>query len=206
VGSTKLKWLDGVGASRKEKVLGYTWTASFKKGRRYTLRTVYDFGVDTSNSFYEDREYVQGELPWFKAREGRIGGADRMIYYLTPLQQWAAPAPATVSAVVTLPKRVPIEFAVPLKLKPVCIGERSLFYELRDRFPDQDLEVSYPDSTGGMKLDSAQDWEGWMKSLGGPQVEMNCALLARLKKEAGPALQGLLAERKCRKSCAIPSP
>lgn len=202
LGPTELKWLDGVGAKQDEKVLGYTWTASFKKGERCTLRTVYDFGVDTSNSFYSDREYASGETPWFKLKTDQSLGADRMIYYLTPLKQWASPPPAWVSAVVTMPKGIPMEFAVPVRSKPVCIGERSLFYELHGKFPDQDLEVSYPMKTPDLKLDTAADWEAWMRSLGGPQVEMNCALLARLKKEAGPALQAVLAARKCRQSCA----
>jgi hypothetical protein len=202
LGPTKLKWLEGIGAKKDKKVLGYTWTASFKKGERYTLRTTYDFGIDTSNSFYSDREYAKGETPWFKLKTDQMLGADRMIYYLTPLQQWASPPMDSVTAVVTMPKRVPMEFAVPVRSKPVCVGERSLFFELRGRFPEAELEVSYPMEIPALKLETAADWEAWMRSLGGPQVEMNCALLERLKKEAGPALKGLLAARKCRQSCA----
>lgn len=201
VPSPELKWLEGVGENGDRKTLGYAWKASFQKNRRYTLRTRYQFGVDVSNAFYEGREYAKGEKPWFHT-EGSWSEASRVIYYLTPLRQWAAPPPSRVSIVVTLPPGLPMVAAVPIKPKPRCVGERSLFYELRDSFPAQDLELSYPSGkTLPGRLKTPADWDAWMKTLGGPDIEMNCALLTRLKADAAPALRDILAARKCRPSC-----
>ncbi len=202
-GPLRLKWLDGVGAAGVEKTLGYTWKASFVKGRRYALRTTYEFGVDESNAFYAGREYLKGEPPWF-AKKGYWSGTkvERLIYYLTPLRQWASPPPSRVSIAVGLPGNVPVELTVPAALKPVCIAERSLFYALQDAFPARDLEVSYADGAGLKQgIRTPQNWEAWIKTMGGPKVEIECALLKRLKTEARSDLQTILAGVKCRPSC-----
>lgn len=209
ISATQLKWLDGIGDTGKGKTLGYTWKASFQKGKHYTLRTLYQFGIDESNAFYADHEYPKGEKPWFW-KEGVWSEAHRIIYYLTPLRQWASPPPAQVSIAVTLPANLPMTLAVPIKPKPKCIGERTLFYELQDAFPTQDLELSYPVSRANSipntkspshKLETLTDWEAWMKTLGGSQVAMNCALLKRLENDSGVALQNILAGIKCQPSC-----
>ncbi|MBI5883266.1 MAG: hypothetical protein HZB91_09190 [Elusimicrobia bacterium] len=199
IAPTRLKWLEGVGAESKDKTLGYAWKASFQKGRRYVLRTTYAFGEDMGN-FSE--AIAEGATPWFSGADEANGGSGLgMIYYLTPLRQWASPPPSRISIVVTLPKHVPMTLAVPIHTKPVCVGEHSLFYEFHDSFPDQDLVVYYA-SSKDKSLKTATEWDAWLRTLGGGQVEMNCALLRSLKAGAGPALKKILAGRKCRPSCA----
>lgn len=202
-GPLQLKWLDGVGAAGEVKTLGYSWKASFTKGRRYILRTTYEFGVDESNAFYAGREYLKGESPWF-AKKGYWSGTrvERLIYYLTPLRQWASPPPSRVSISVGFPAHVSVELVVPVALKPVCIAERSLFYELQDAFPAQDLEISYADKIGLKRgIKTPENWEAWIRTMGGPKVEIECSLLKHLKEGARSDLQVILAAIKCRPSC-----
>lgn len=200
----ELKWLEGVSKSKDKKLLGFTWKASFSKGGRHVLITEYDMGVDISNAFYADREYPKSEPPWFLGKPEEAWnpeGSRRVIYYLTPLRQWAGPPPERVSIVATLPRAVPMIAAVPLRPKPRCVGERSLFYELRDRFPDQDLELSYAPFAdfSTHHLETAADLEAWTNTIGG--AEINCALLSRLKAGASPEVALLLAKRSCVKTC-----
>jgi hypothetical protein len=208
VHAEKLVWLPG--AVEGKKTLGYTWEASFKKGGRHILRTLYAFGAAANDGFLEGRDYLQGEKPWF-LKEGVRPGAHRLIYYLTPLKRWTPPPPSKISITVTLPAQIPMTLAVPLAPKPKCIGERSLVYESRAAFPEQEFELSYPDpglAAKGFKFLQApqtpEDWEAWMKTLGPAQVEMDCSLLRRLQLESGAALQDILSRKTCRMSCEDP--
>ncbi|MBI5630491.1 MAG: hypothetical protein HY921_06365 [Elusimicrobia bacterium] len=201
-----LKWLDGFGVSTRTITLGYVWKASFRKGRKHVLRTSYEFGVYDSGSFYVGREYPVGEKPWFVDKTwfqkgGTPWAAKRLIYYLTPLNQWALPPPSEIAIKVELPAGLSPLFVVPLETKPSCVDERGLFFHFKDKFPDRELEISYPAGRSFNKpLESSGDLEAWFKTVG-PRADLSCALLSRLKKESSPAVQELLKFRACRKKC-----
>jgi hypothetical protein len=139
------------------------------------------------------------------------GEAQNLFYYLTPLSQWASPPPK-IEIVVTLPKALPATHVVPISPAPRCIGERSLFFSL-DEFPKQDLNISYPAPVqwvGGQPrelwasmgpLRTAAQWTAWRLSTREP--ELNCALVAALKKTAEPDLAAILAKQPCRKTCRL---
>ena len=91
---------------------------------------------------------------------------------------------------------------MPISPKPYCVGEKSFFYRFTDAVPSEDLRLSYPSRPPTTKrLETAKDLAAWFKTLGGPQVALNCALLGRLREESSAAVRVLLEGRACRKTC-----
>jgi hypothetical protein len=143
---------------------GFTWMSSFQSQHKYKLRTEYDFGSSMSVDFYPNREYVDGEKPWFKMRGidkyQNIGGAERIIYFLTPINSWSPPPPTMIKIVVRLPAVVPATHVVPTELKPSCVMLSEIQYEITNQNPRHELRLSMPDTGyfGGKSL-SAEDFE-----------------------------------------------
>lgn len=195
---------DLTGSKPNEKTsLGYTWRASFLAGKRYYLRTEYDFGMRNSNSFYEGREYLPGETPWFW--EGKYA-ADGFFYALTPLNSWGSPPPERIKIVVKLPPGVPVTHVVPMELKPSCITTNTLHYEIGNQFPSQDLVLNMPaieylQKVGYERLHTIKQWREWQKTLGGAAVKIGCDVIKELKAGADPDLQAQMNDMQCVSSC-----
>jgi hypothetical protein len=183
VQNLRLTWLDvdvPNGAPIK-KTLGFVWTASFKKGEKYTLRTEYDFGADYSPGFSID------ENPWFIAADAVGHDAARLSlslrYYLSPLKAWGAQAPERISIQVRRPPGVPSAYLVPVTPKPVCVDAAGLHYEYRNAYPDSELQVDMPlwwvSELWGKpetwpRMETLEQWQRWQKQLGGEGVSIAC--------------------------------
>ena len=183
VENPRLTWLEvsKPGEVASDKTLGFTWRASFKKGRKYTLRTEYDFGADYSADFYLGQEYREGEdLPWFITppvpKETVSHPAISLRYYLSPLHAWGAHPPKRITIEIRRPPGVPIAYLVPVMPKPACVDAYSLHYEYRDAYPDSELVVSMPqwfasDDWGEPKHwpqqpETPEQWQRWRQTLG----------------------------------------
>jgi len=204
----KLKSHNVKAGSRDE--LGYTWLGSFDAGKPYHLRTEYDFGADNSNAFYGGSEYLAGETPWFfEVVDPGQFPANKLKYYLSPINSWASPPPDQIRIEVQLPLEIPVTYFVPLDLKPVCVTNKALHYLLKNQFPAHELLLSMP-STGWMKLKKARfkplhtltQWNQWQKTLGGETVKIGCDVIEDLKKSAAPDLQAHMSAYQCVVSCS----
>ena len=201
----KLKSANVKTGSRDE--LGYTWSASFLEGKPYHLRTEYDFGVDNSNAFYKGREYLTGEIPWFSGVMPEPFTAERIIYFLTPINSWASPPPEQIKIEVRLPSEIPVTYFVPLELKPACVTTKALHYLLKNQFPSHELSLSMP-NTGWWKREKLKplrtlvQWNKWQKTLGGETVKIGCDVIEELKKTAAPDLQAHLNTFQCVSTCS----
>ncbi len=188
--------------------LGYTWSASFEKGKSYRLRTEYDLGVNNGNAFYKGREYLSGETPWFSGVMPEPFPAERIIYFLTPINSWAAPPPEQIKIEVRLPTEIPVTYLVPLELKPACVTSKALHYLLKNKFPSNELSLSMP-SSGWLNakkeslkpLRTLGQWKRWQKTLGGETVKIGCDAIEELKKSAEPDLQAHMSAYQCAVSC-----
>ncbi len=188
-----LKWISGISnliSDQNKKTLAYIWKASFKKGRKYLLKTEYDFGEDYSVGFYPGREYNKGEVPWFVRKDGdnRSNGqaveAATLIYYLTPLSLWANPPPSLITIKIVIPTDMPVTHVVPMYPKPTCIDQHAIYFEFKNKFPKQELRLSFPVSRDRKLLDlgrikKLEEWQSWKKILG-DQVKFTCALVQEL--------------------------
>ncbi|MFA6029522.1 MAG: hypothetical protein WC969_06700 [Elusimicrobiota bacterium] len=208
VEEVSLKWLDGP-EKKRDRALGFVWTASFTKGKRYTLKSTYEFSHDYSVGFYGEKgaAFREGAAPWFILENGKQNNdqyaSGTLIYYLTPLKQWGAPPPEKIRIEVTLPSRVSMTMVVPISPKPRCVGVDSLVYELRNAFPEEDLRIAYPADLAEdkrPKLAVFADLLAWRRTLGGG-VRITCALRDRLIKESGPAVGEALKDAPCEQVC-----
>ncbi len=188
---------------RKIYELGYTWRASFQAEKPYHLRTEYDFGEDTSNAFYPGREFVEGETPRFLGTtlDTAAAGANRLIYFLTPINSWAAPPPDRIDIEVRVGVGIPITYFVPTQFKPVCVSTSAFHYLLTSKGPSQELGLSYAQGTKFKPLTTVSQWKAWRKTLGGSSVRISCDLIAELKKAATPGLLSHLESYQCISSC-----
>lgn len=189
--------------------LGYTWSASFEAGKSYHLRTEYDFGAENSNAFYKGSEYLVGETPWFMGVMPEPFTAERIIYFLTPINSWASPPPDQIKIEVRLPSDIPVTYFVPLELKPACVTTKALHYLLVNQFPSHELTLSMP-SSGWLKLNKEKlkplrtlsQWKKWQKTLSGESVKVGCDVIDELKKSAAPDLQTHISTYQCVSSCS----
>jgi len=201
----KLKSANVKTGSRDE--LGYTWSASFDAGKPYHLRTEYDFGVDNSNAFYKGREYLAGETPWFSGVMPEPFTAERIIYFLTPINSWASPPPDQINIEVRLPTDIPVTYFVPLELKPACVSTKALHYQLKNKFPSHELTLSMPNTVLWNReklkpLRTLKQWNKWNKTLGGDMVKIGCDVIEEVRKFAEPDLQSHMSMYQCAKSCS----
>lgn len=204
---TQLKVLKhGEGKSREQNEIGYSWNASFQQGTAYELKTEYDFGEFNSNGFYDGREYKRGETPWFIGANAQPLTAGTLIYYLTPLNTWAAPPPELIDIEVRLPSSTPVTYAVPGEVKPSCISLGALHYTITNRFPGADLTVTIPNSEWWKKeslkpMSTPEQWRKWLKTLGGESVRFSCDVLDEINKHANPNLKAEVKRVQCVASC-----
>lgn len=184
---------------------GFVWKASFEKGRRYALRTTYEFGPAHSAGFYEGREYIPGEEPWFMPSWNHIrnGSAATVTYFLTPLKYWEATPPKSIRIRLDLPSGMPAFYVVPIYPKPSCVEEGAVYYELENMFPEHDFEVSMPESRFGAlaPMKTAEEWDKWM-SVMAPKARISCALRRNIQKGADTDLQKKLDLLSCVESCS----
>lgn len=187
-------------------LLGYTWRASFEVGKHYFLKTEYDFGMDSSNSFYAGREYLSHETPWFLSAMKRVPAAERVIYYLTPIRTWAPPPPQRIDIEVKIPDGLPATYVVPLELKPVCITTTSLYYDLKNQFPTHELIFSIPSADSwadatNRPIRTLSQWRLWQRSIGGESTKVGCDVVAELKRTATSSFRSYLDDFQCAASC-----
>ncbi len=163
---------------------------------------------DNSNAFYKGREYLSGETPWFSGVMPEPFTAERIIYFLTPINSWAAPPPEQIKIEVRLPTEIPVTYLVPLELKPACVTSKALHYLLKNKFPSNELSLSMP-SSGWLNskkeslkpLRTLGQWKRWQKTLGGETIKIGCDAIEELKKSAEPDLQAHMSAYQCAVSC-----
>lgn len=221
--NTKLKWLKAGNIKNLygDKVLGYTWHANYGKSTKHILKTEYEFSVDYSIGFYEDREYMKGKRPWFVPQPddnnlGHFGAAQTMQYYLTPLQLWSPPPPSSINIDINLPGNLPVTYAVfSLGMTPTCIDTHSLHFEIKNRFPETDLKISYPaerweadrifdDVEGWDKLSqilTQENWDKWIQSNDLQETKFTCGFIENMQIIAEKELEQTLQLIDCVKSC-----
>jgi hypothetical protein len=190
---TDLKWISGISnliSEQNKKTLAYIWKASFKKGRGYLLKTEYDFGEFYSAGFYSGREYNKGEVPWFVKKNGDNRTEDQairaatLIYYLTPLSLWADPPPTLITIKIFTPSDIPVTHIVPMYPKPSSIDQHAIYFEFKNKFPKEELRLSFPISQDRKSINlghikELKEWQIWKQTLG-DQVKFTCALLQEL--------------------------
>jgi hypothetical protein len=193
VRNIEFRWINGISSFQNyenvnEKTLAYIWKASFKKGKRYLLKTEYDFGVDYSAEFFSGHQYIEGETPWFVQRDRNghqdsINRAQRAVtlkYYLTPLTLWADAPPSLVAIKVEMPLNIPVTCTVPMSPKPCFIDQHALYYEFKNSFPNRELMISFPASedwktTSLGAIKDISEWKLWQKTLG-DHAKLSCPL------------------------------
>lgn len=193
--------------SSRDKTLGYAWRASFSKGGRYTLRTAYDFGVDTVSGFYEGHEYPRGVRPWFLPDAAvKLGGAEHLLYYLTPIRSWAEPPPESISIRVDLPRDVPVTYFVPVALRPTCVDEHAYQFELAMQWPPMDIDIAYPMKRSVRPpIRTSRQWSAWIASLG-EGVKLTCTLRDQLARDADKPVEDAIRALECVESCSSSGP
>ena len=191
-----------VKAARGAGVLGYVWTATFEPGRARTLGTSYEFGVDSSAEFYSEYCPASGR-PWFLAGwTGKLPGAERLRYFLTPIRTWAEPPPDEITVRIELPEDRPVTAFVPLELAPSCVDEHALHFRLKGVFPDRELSVSYPGSWSGFPhLKTKRQWDRWMAGLGDGDAKVTCRLRDSMMRNAEKSLKSFLRSLPCVRAC-----
>lgn len=185
-------------ADSNGKIWGYSWTASFQKGRKYTLKTTYEFGAEFS---YDPQDYMRGlSSDYFLLAS--------ILYDLTPLNLWAPPPP-DVFIKVTIPKNLSILYAFPDELKPSCLDAEALHYEIKGRLPETNLRVTFPVRHGPgpispgkvLPLRKEDDWEDWKENLSFGQVKLTCSLVAGLKGRMSPRFYQEISKVPCQQTC-----
>ncbi|NJO17300.1 MAG: hypothetical protein HC877_16615 [Thioploca sp.] len=215
VDNPRLAWLETPRLKdiAPSKTLGFTWRASFKQGRKYTLRAEYDFGARDGSDFYPGREYREGEdLPWFltspEPKEVVSHQAVSLRYYLSPLRTWGAHPPTRITIEVRRPPDVTSAYLLPLMAKPVCVDADSLHYEYRDAYPDSELVISIPQwtdsddhlhTTAGYWPTTPEQWRRWRKNLG------ESAIIACAQRDFIPAPEGMTCAEQCPSETIEPS-
>lgn len=196
-----------------ENGLAYIWKTSFKKGKRYELKTEYDFGVFYSSSFYKNSEYLEGETPWFVQKfhnnnpEEYPPEATILEYFLTPLRSWASPLPSRISIKMNMPLDMHISYAVPISPRPVCLETTTMYFKIEHAFPEEDLRVAFPDLSDWKDEDlgyisNLKEFNLWKKTLGNKQIKFTCSLVEKLKQEMpSPEIQKELTKLVCVESC-----
>jgi hypothetical protein len=193
VRKVELNWINGINNFQNyengdKKTLVYIWKASFKKGKRYLLKTEYDFGADYSAEFFSGHQYIEGETPWFVQRDrnkkpndsNKCERAFTLKYYLTPLTLWADTPPSLVAIKVEMPANMPVTCAVPMYPKPCFIDKQALYYEFKNAFPDKELLISFPVSEDWKPINPGaikeiSEWKLWQKTLG-DHFKFSCLL------------------------------
>ena len=152
VKNVPVKTLNGENAKKEKLTPAFVWKSDFKKGKRYQLKTEYDFGVSYSNGMYEGSEYPKESLLWFDRRtqaEAKYGGgagflSHRVIYYLQPIRLWGGGLPEYISVRVVAPEWMPIYYLTPANSGLECVDKKALYFRWNKAFPTEDLSISYP--------------------------------------------------------------
>jgi hypothetical protein len=131
----------------------YVWSASFEKGKRYTVEARYEFGDDISAGFYPGRELPpEAKYLWFDRRPVAeavasapdVAAARTAIYYLHPIKLWAPPAPDVIEVRVEAPPDLPVMYLQTSTPGLRCIDTKALYFRWQHSYPDRDLRVSFP--------------------------------------------------------------
>ena len=199
------------GKNQKPRTLGYRFTAKLEGGREHTIQAAYDFDIEYYDGESEGLTYAKGSPPWAPRQTAvqaadqnypSVGSLRRIPYFLTVRSFWPDSPRAHISVRVDLPKALPETLALSAAYKPSCIGRHLIAFELEPNSIREDLAVSYPQPwSGPSKLETAEDWSAWKKSLGGDGVRMTCDLNRRMIFDSGAPIQARLRSESCVVSC-----
>lgn len=155
------------GGKGKRMAPAFVWELDFLKGRKYTLISEYDFGVEWSIGHYHGRELPNGTKAWYNRskKHDTLFQAESLIYYLHPLALWNSKPPLKIDVRIVVPKGLSSFSLLPNTKSSYCLDHDSLWLKWRDRLPEGDLRVAYPAKPAERAAypQSKEEFEAWRK-------------------------------------------
>jgi hypothetical protein len=178
----------------------YIWKLDFKQGTPYELTAEYDFGIDYSNDYYENRELPKTAKTWFQHK-----GAESILYYLHPLKLWNATPPTEIKLILKNMKNIPTEYWTFITKADYCVDKDFVQLSWRNALPQNDLHATYPlkvETKPFTKKDEVLTWLNMMKLIHdhGRPLQVTCAFTKDLEKFSSDSTIEALIEV-CVKSC-----